>query len=85
LEEIPSELISEIRLNAQVSRPYSHISTAQNNHTDFSVGQRLMHPKFGEGTVIHFEGQGPQARVQINFESVGSKWLVLAYARLTPC
>ena len=89
IDEIPSNLIQEIRLNAQVSRPYIHSSSplqaSRETSSDFEVGQRLMHPKFGEGTVIHFEGSGPQTRIQVNFESVGSKWLVLAYARLTPC
>ncbi|MBT8448687.1 MAG: DNA helicase II [Gammaproteobacteria bacterium] len=86
LDEIPEEYTQEIRLNAQVSRPYMpQHSRSSASASDFAVGQRLMHPKFGEGTVIHFEGQGQQARIQINFESVGSKWLVLAYARLTPC
>ena len=90
LEEIPAEYTQEIRLNATVSRPFmagsvNHGTSHSAASSDFSVGQRLMHPKFGEGTVIHFEGQGQQARIQINFESVGSKWLVLAYARLSPC
>lgn len=86
LGEIPAQYTQEIRLNAQVSRPYI-ASSAQHasGGSDFEIGQRLMHPKFGEGTVIHFEGQGQQARIQINFESVGSKWLVMAYARLSPC
>ena len=86
LGEIPQEYTQEIRLNAQVSRPYvPQVSRSSAGAADFEIGQRLLHPKFGEGTVIHFEGQGQQARIQINFESVGSKWLVLAYARLTPC
>jgi DNA helicase-2/ATP-dependent DNA helicase PcrA len=85
IDEIPSNLVQEIRLNAQVSRPFIHSSASRDTASDFEIGQRLMHPKFGEGTVIHFEGQGPQARIQVNFETVGSKWLVLAYARLTPC
>lgn len=41
-----------------------------------------MHSKFGEGTVTDYEGQGAHARVYVNFETVGNKWLVLAYARL---
>jgi len=41
-----------------------------------------LHPKFGEGTVLHFEGQGPNARLQINFDGAGTKWLVSQYARL---
>jgi DNA helicase-2/ATP-dependent DNA helicase PcrA len=46
------------------------------------MGQRVRHPKFGEGTVLDFEGGGSHARVHVNFADVGSKWLVLAYARL---
>jgi DNA helicase-2/ATP-dependent DNA helicase PcrA len=34
------------------------------------------------GVVVNAEGSGPQARVQVNFENEGSKWLVLAYAKL---
>jgi DNA helicase-2/ATP-dependent DNA helicase PcrA len=44
----------------------------------------VLHPKFGEGVVLKSEGQGAAARVQINFLREGTKWLVLAYARLEP-
>ena len=44
----------------------------------------MRHPKFGTGFVTDVEGSGPHARVQVNFDEVGSKWLVLAYANLTP-
>jgi DNA helicase-2/ATP-dependent DNA helicase PcrA len=43
-----------------------------------------MHKKFGEGTVMAFEGQGEHTRVQVNFSQAGAKWLVLAYANLQP-
>ena len=46
------------------------------------LGSRVTHAKFGPGTIINLEGQGEYARVQVNFESAGSKWLVLAYANL---
>jgi DNA helicase-2/ATP-dependent DNA helicase PcrA len=44
----------------------------------------VRHEKFGEGVVLNYEGQGAHARVQVNFEEVGHKWLVLAYAKLQP-
>ena len=37
-----------------------------------------------KGVVVNIEGQGPHARVQVNFEGQGSKWLMLQYANLTP-
>jgi DNA helicase II / ATP-dependent DNA helicase PcrA len=46
------------------------------------LGARVRHGKFGEGVVLDIEGQGPHARVQVNFERQGSKWLMLQYANL---
>jgi DNA helicase-2/ATP-dependent DNA helicase PcrA len=48
----------------------------------FTLGQRVLHKKFGEGTVLNYEGSGDHGRVQVNFDDFGSKWLVLAYAKL---
>ena len=48
----------------------------------FSLGQRVNHRKFGEGVVLNYEGSGDHARVQVNFDEFGSKWLVLSFAKL---
>lgn len=48
------------------------------------LGARVRHAKFGAGVVLNIEGQGPHARVQVNFEGEGAKWLMLQYANLTP-
>ncbi len=48
------------------------------------LGARVRHGKFGEGVVLNVEGQGAQARVQVNFEGQGTKWLMLQYANLEP-
>ena len=50
----------------------------------FRLGQRGRHAGFGEGTIVDAEGSGAHARVQVNFEEAGAKWLVLAFARLEP-
>ncbi|TOP41094.1 hypothetical protein, partial [Vibrio parahaemolyticus] len=49
---------------------------------NFSLGDRVVHPKFGSGTVVNFEGTGRQARVQVAFNEEGIKWLVTQYAKL---
>jgi DNA helicase-2/ATP-dependent DNA helicase PcrA len=49
----------------------------------FQLGASVQHKKFGAGTVISFEGSGEHARVQVNFNRAGAKWLVLAYANLS--
>ncbi len=90
LREIPSELLQEVRLRSSVTRPVSFGLRARGRNRSqpaddvgpFRLGQRVEHPKFGEGIVLTLEGQGSHARVQVNFENAGSKWLVLAYANL---
>lgn len=83
--ELPVEQLQEIRPRAMVSRPVvaqSRKSAANGSVEGISVGQRVAHQKFGEGIVLNYEGRGSHARVQVNFENAGSKWLVLAYANL---
>ncbi|WP_415904711.1 DNA helicase II [Neptuniibacter sp. QD48_55] len=97
--EIPNDLMEEVRLNASVSRPMtsrhndsqgsslfgsSSLSSSDVPETNLALGQRVMHSKFGDGTVLNFEGSGPKARVQVNFDYEGSKWLVVGFANLTP-
>jgi DNA helicase-2/ATP-dependent DNA helicase PcrA len=85
IREVPTELMQEVRLGAKVSRPVttSHSQGfAKESSTGYKMGQRVMHVKFGEGVVLNHEGSGAQARLQVNFASAGSKWLMLAYAKL---
>ncbi|WP_295628154.1 UvrD-helicase domain-containing protein [uncultured Nitrosomonas sp.] len=46
------------------------------------IGQNVMHAKFGAGVIVNCEGCGSDARVQVNFDRVGMKWLLLEYAKL---
>jgi len=48
----------------------------------FRIGQNVVHPKFGSGVIIDAEGQGTDARVQVNFGAQGVKWLAVAVAKL---
>ena len=48
------------------------------------IGQNVTHPKFGAGVIVNAEGRGSDARVQVNFDRNGTKWLALEYAKLTP-
>lgn len=92
VREIPPQLIREVRLSNSISRPVagsnrssgSMFAGAEVPQTGFNLGQRVQHSLFGEGTILNFEGSGAQARVQVVFESEGSKWLMLAYAKLEP-
>lgn len=87
LNEIPSELIEEIRPRIQISRPVQFTRNLREDEPavgGMKLGQRVRHGKFGEGVVLNLEGQGAHARVQVNFERQGAKWLMVGYANLEP-
>ena len=86
VREIPAGLIQEVRIKNSVSMPVSFSRTPgsdlSSEGAQFQLGQNVRHAKFGEGTVLNYEGQGAHARIQVNFPEVGTKWLVLSYAKL---
>ncbi|HJS22567.1 MAG TPA: DNA helicase II [Steroidobacteraceae bacterium] len=83
VNEIPGELIEEVRPRIQISRPvrFPGLDLAA-DVPGMRLGQRVRHGKFGEGVVLNLEGQGAHARVQVNFEQQGTKWLMVGYANL---
>jgi DNA helicase II / ATP-dependent DNA helicase PcrA len=48
----------------------------------FRPGQKVRHPKYGEGTVYRREGEGEQAKITVQFPRFGLKKLVEKYAQL---
>ncbi|WP_102252449.1 DNA helicase II [Xanthomonas arboricola] len=89
LREIPRELLHEVRPKVQVSRTASLGATRGGpvhgvvEAAPIKLGANVQHPKFGSGVVVDYEGAGAHARVQVQFDDVGAKWLVMAYANLT--
>jgi DNA helicase-2/ATP-dependent DNA helicase PcrA len=89
LREIPPVLLREVRPKVNISRPVSYgapsaAALEAAPGMGLRLGQRVSHPSFGTGVVMDAEGSGAHARVQVNFERGGAKWLVLGYANLTP-
>ena len=87
--EVPEELLEEIRPNIRLSRPIRRrdrksprASQLEDSSNEIRLGQQVRHKKFGDGVVLNYEGAGAHARVQVNFESAGTKWLVMSYANL---
>ncbi|MDQ3495315.1 MAG: DNA helicase II [Pseudomonadota bacterium] len=88
LREIPAALLHEVRPKVHVPRSTQLASPRHFGHAVVAesvgvrLGQQVTHASFGSGTVTEIEGAGAHARVQVNFDEAGSKWLVLAYANL---
>ena len=86
IDEIPAELLSEIRMGGNVTESLFRKKVTRTGSKDgkLTLGQRVSHTKFGEGVILNLEGDGDNMRIQVNFEKVGSKWLVASYANLQP-
>jgi DNA helicase-2/ATP-dependent DNA helicase PcrA len=87
LKEIPEEFKYEIRMaseNINKSKSFSPKIVGGTDHKvgGFALGDRVGHPSFGEGVILNYEGDGSNARVQVNFDQEGTKWLVLSFAKL---
>lgn len=92
LAELPKNLVNW--LSPRISARSAYVPTVQPelarlakphsaSHSPWRIGQQVFHQKFGEGTITGIEGDGGDARVQVNFKRAGSKWLALEYAKLT--
>jgi DNA helicase-2/ATP-dependent DNA helicase PcrA len=97
-QEIPEPLMRRInrslkfKVSSFEAKPKSGIAAnfnsqpaTRNPQLDslWRIGQNVTHPKFGAGVIVNAEGRGADARVQVNFDRNGTKWLALEYAKLS--
>ncbi|MFZ9096933.1 MAG: UvrD-helicase domain-containing protein [Methylophilaceae bacterium] len=87
LDEIPENLIKKINIAIE-SKPQlrqqsiGFTKNEPNSNFPFTIGSQVVHKKFGQGTVISYEGSINDLRIQIQFEIAGTKWLALEFAKL---
>ena len=97
LQEIPPELIDEIRDTVKKKAMYINkiVHSVGNNlyipkkeseplpdEINFKPGQHVMHKKFGRGIILSVQRFEKDARLEINFESAGRKQLMAVFAKL---
>lgn len=78
LEDFGFELKSKHR---EIYEPKKELPPAV-DMSDFNVGDRVMHRKFGKGTVVSAQAFGRDAILVIDFDDVGAKRLMAAFAKL---
>jgi DNA helicase-2/ATP-dependent DNA helicase PcrA len=49
---------------------------------DFKRAQRVRHEQFGDGVILTMEGSGPDAKLTVYFDRIGSKKFIAKYAKL---
>jgi len=56
---------------------------AEGTSAELKRGARVRHEQFGVGTILTMEGSGPDAKLTVYFDRVGSKKFIAKYAKLT--
>ena len=86
IKEIPDEHTDFVRPRQSYKTSYygtaNSFDSGDENSQEFSLGDSVVHEKFGLGTILSIEGEGELSKVQVNFADFGTKWLVLGYANL---
>ena len=80
LEEIPADFKTKI---PRVSKtPFVKRLSGTGSSNLYNRGERVRHPSLGSGTVLDCSGNGPNARITIDFDRVGRKKLIVNLANL---
>ncbi len=99
LEDIPKNLLQEIdvfgqeldvRNSSKYSRPVWTPPVIPNGATNgktagvsYHGGEKVKHPRFGDGTVVGVSGEGNNAEITVIFKEAGAKRLSLKFANLS--
>jgi DNA helicase-2/ATP-dependent DNA helicase PcrA len=87
----PSRFLSEMPAESVKQKKSTRLKFAEDMEIDsdeidvenlYSVGDNITHPKWGGGEITAVDGDGGEAILTINFNSVGEKNLILKYAKL---
>ena len=62
--------------------PQKPMASTNAEPLDFNIGDRVMHRKFGEGTVLESKALGADMFLKVKFDEVGEKNLMAAYVKL---
>ncbi|RYD05710.1 hypothetical protein N752_07375 [Desulforamulus aquiferis] len=89
LEEIPIELtvgqsVNKKGLTTAASGPMAsgEVKAPKPVNTNYLLGDRVRHSKWGEGVIVKVKGEGPGAELSVAFPSQGIKTLIAQYAPL---
>lgn len=75
--------VSKYSLQSELARRKVEQSQKQTAAAEFSVGERIKHNVFGEGTVISVKKISNDAMLEIAFDSVGTKKIMANFAKIS--
>ncbi len=88
----PGRSVSQPRFNSQEGRVKSRPawstsgtplqSPQASNLPNYQLGDKVSHPKFGQGAIVAITGEGPDAEITVAFAGAGLRKLLAQYANL---
>jgi len=88
VEQKPSQFLTEIpeefceKSQTQSKKVVSNQVVRFSVTSDYQIGERIRHPRWGSGTVLRCAGSGPSAKLSIRFDRVGLKKIIAGLANL---
>jgi DNA helicase-2/ATP-dependent DNA helicase PcrA len=91
LEEIPPGLIHSLNLRRSPpvyeSRGADRVEAGHahppSRNLPYKIGARVSHPRYGEGVIAGYQGQGAEMEIKVSFPKIGDKWFILEYVKLS--
>ncbi len=82
VHEEPTQILRSMRSAIYTPSPKTDME-AKKNDAELKVGSRIKHDRFGEGEVLSMSGEGDNRKIVVEFKNVGTKTLLLKFARYT--
>ena len=82
LNEIPENVVEEIGHKSKMFFKKNGILQENDNKGLSLTGKELYTKNLEKGIVTAIEGRDANTRVQVSFDDVGTKWLILAISNL---
>ena len=84
LRELPPELVEErsSKSTGSAAKRVRDAEVLSIDGEDFRIGDKVLHTRYGQGWIRAIAGEGENAEVTVDFDAVGRKDLLLAYAPL---
>lgn len=78
-----TEMVKSISLEEQLAKNKMQSNLGKLKNVNFSIGDRVLHSVFGEGTVLSVTALANDSMLEVGFDKVGTKKLMANYAKIT--
>lgn len=83
LSSTPPVGMRRVGVHTESDASSSPVTSTQTTAGTLTVGQHIEHARFGRGEVIALSGSGIDAKATVRFDNVGTKQLLLRFAKFT--